>query len=293
MENSTPDKTLESLQRKNKICKIFTAIGVIDMGLSILILLTFGGGLIGTIGVVLAFVILFGVGFFYQKVKDSLKAYTMDQSQDILKGVMDNLYVFDHKRNISKYYLNQDLGFPEYDSLGDCGDYVKGVLKGIPVEFCEFELRSKHEWKNSDDDTQTTYNTIFRGLMIACRHGLSLEDNVTLTQYSVFKDEKKTGDSELDSLFSASFSNAGDAEKALTPEYRRALVKLTREKGRRFAARFMHEGVLLLCIKDLNLFEAGNIVSSAELAVKMKKELEELAGFFEILSIPVKKPEAN
>lgn len=39
---------------------------------------------------------------------------------------------------LSLGYLWEDFSYPEREWVGPCSDHVRGVLKGMPLEFSEF-----------------------------------------------------------------------------------------------------------------------------------------------------------
>ena len=202
---------------------------------------------------------------------------------------MDRLDTFDHGKHVDKYYLNQDFGFPKYDCTGFCGDYVRGVLRGVPMEFCEFELQEEHVTEDSDGDTDVSYETVFYGVIVVCRHNLALSDAVVATQFKTYENAYKADSEAFYDTFSVRCTSEQDAALALTPDYMQKLLELSAERGKRFAIRFLQDGTLLLVIKDMNLFEMGNSENTVQLVEKLEKETEDFINILDTLALPAQK----
>ena len=207
----------------------------------------------------------------------------------MLGRVMDRLDTFDHGKHIDKYYLNQDFGFPKYDCTGFCGDYVRGVLRGVPMEFCEFELQEKHVTEDKDGDTDVSYETVFYGVIVVCRHNLALSDAVMATQFKTYENAYNADSEAFYNAFSVRCTSEQDAKLALTPDYMQKLLELSAERGKRFAIRFLQDGTLLLVIKDMNLFEMGKSENTVQLVEKLEKEMEDFINILDTLALPAQK----
>ena len=224
-----------------------------------------------------------------QKAGEAQKHIANNYASSVLGRVMDRLDTFDHGKHVDKYYLNQDFGFPKYDCTGFCGDYVRGVLRGVPMEFCEFELQEEHVTEDSDGDTDVSYETVFYGVIVVCRHNLALSDAVVATQFKTYENAYKADSEAFYDTFSVRCTSEQDAALALTPDYRQKLLELSAERGNRFAVRFLQDGTLLLVIKDLNLFEMGKSENTAQLVEKLEKEMADFANILDALALPAQK----
>ena len=224
-----------------------------------------------------------------QKAGEAQKHIANNYARSVLGRVMDRLDTFDHGKHIDKYYLNQDFGFPKYDCTGFCGDYVRGVLRGVPMEFCEFELQEKHITEDEDGDTDVSYETVFYGVIVVCRHNLALSDAVMATQFKTYENAYKADSEAFYDTFSVRCTSEQDAALAFTPGYRQKLLELSAERGNRFAVRFLQDGTLLLVIKDLNLFEMGKSENTAQLVEKLEKEMADFANILDALALPAQK----
>lgn len=292
------DQKMENLRKRTKLSKYIMIAGGVCFGIIVLIFLASGETTLGTDRPEGVAVILFGLAGFAllfaglvvkQKAGAAQKQIANNYARIVLDRLMDRLDTFDHGKHIDKYYLNQDFGFPRYDCTGFCGDYVRGVLRGVPMEFCEFELQEEHVTKDSDGDTDVSYETVFYGVIVVCRHNLALSDAVVATQFKTYENAYKADSEAFYDTFSVRCTSEQDAALALTPDYRQKLLELSAERGNRFAVRFLQDGTLLLVIKDMNLFEMGKCANTAQLVEKLEKEMADFTNILDALALPAQK----
>lgn len=292
------DQKMENLRKRTKLSKYIMIAGGVCFGIMAIIFLASGKTTLGTdspeglAAILLAlagFVLLVAGLVVKQKAGAAQKQIANNYARIVLDRLMDRLDTFDHGKHVDKYYLNQDFGFPEYDCTGFCGDYVRGVLRGVPMEFCEFELQEEHVTEDSDGDTDVSYETVFYGVIVVCRHNLALSDAVVATQFKTYENAYKADSEAFYDIFSVRCTSEQDAALALTPDYRQKLLELSAERGNRFAVRFLQDGTLLLVIKDLNLFEMGKSENTAQLVEKLEKEMEDFINILDTLALPAQK----
>lgn len=292
------DQKMENLRKRIKLSKYIMIAGGVCLGIVAVIFLSSGKTTLGSdspegLAAILlgfaGFVLLFTGLAFKQKTGEAQKHIANNYAQIVLDRLMDRLDTFDHGKHVDKYYLNQDFGFPEYDCTGFCGDYVRGVLRGVPMEFCEFELQEEHVTEDKDGDTDVSYETVFYGVIVVCRHNLALSDAVVATQFKTYENAYKADSEAFYNTFSVRCTSEQDAALALTPDYRQKLLELSAERGNRFAVRFLQDGTLLLVIKDMNLFEMGKSENTAQLVEKLEKEMADFTNILDKLAIPAQK----
>ena len=292
------DQKMENLRKRTKLSKYIMIAGGVCFGIMAIIFLASGKTTLGTdspeglAAILLAlagFVLLVAGLVVKQKAGAAQKQIANNYARIVLDRLMDRLDTFDHGKHVDKYYLNQDFGFPRYDCTGFCGDYVRGVLRGVPMEFCEFELQEEHVTEDSDGDTDVSYETVFYGIIVVCRHGLALSDAVTATQFKTYENAYKADSEAFYNAFSVRCTSEQDAALALTPDYRQKLLELSAERGNRFAVRFLQDGTLLLVIKDMNLFEMGKSENTAQLVEKLEKEMVAFTNILDALALPAQK----
>ena len=293
------DQKMEKLRKRIKLSKYIMIAGGVCLGIFVLMILLNGGtlslnfktptGVVAIILIIGGFALLVAGLVVKQKAGAAQKHIANNYAQSVLGRLMDRLDTFDHGKHIDKYYLNQDFGFPEYDCTGFCGDYVRGVLRGVPMEFCEFELQEEHVTEDSDGDTDVSYETVFYGVIVVCRHNLALSDAVVATQFKTYENAYKADSEAFYNAFSVRCASGQDAELALTPDYMQKLLELSAERGKRFAIRFLQDGTLLLVIKDMNLFEMGKSENTAQLVEKLEKEMVAFTNILDALALPAQK----
>ena len=293
------DQKMENLRKRTKLSKYIMIAGGVCLGIVVLMILLNGGtlslnfktptGVVAIILIIGGFALLFAGIAFKQKAGEAQKHIANNYARIVLDRLMDRLDTFDHGKHVDKYYLNQDFGFPEYDCTGFCGDYVRGVLRGVPMEFCEFELQEKHVTEDKDGDTDVSYETVFYGVIVVCRHNLALSDAVVATQFKTYENAYNADSEAFYNAFSVRCTSEQDAELALTPDYMQKLLELSAERGKRFAIRFLQDGTLLLVIKDMNLFEMGKSENTAQLVEKLEKETEDFINILDTLALPAQK----
>ena len=304
MDNNLPntqldDQKMENLRKRTKLSKYIMIAGGVCLGIVVLMILLNGGtlslnfktptGVVAIILIIGGFALLFTGLRVKQKAGEAQKHIANNYARSVLGRVMDRLDTFDHGKHIDKYYLNQDFGFPKYDCTGFCGDYVRGVLRGVPMEFCEFELQEKHVTEDKDGDTDVSYETVFYGVIVVCRHNLALSDAVVATQFKTYENAYNADSEVFYNIFSVRCTSEQDAELALTPDYMQKLLELSAERGKRFAIRFLQDGTLLLVIKDMNLFEMGKSENTVQLVEKLEKEMEDFINILNTLALPAQK----
>lgn len=304
MDNNLPntqldDQKMENLRKRTKLSKYIMIAGGVCLGIVVLMILLNGGtlslnfktptGVVAIILIIGGFALLFTGLRVKQKAGEAQKHIANNYARSVLGRVMDRLDTFDHGKHIDRYYLNQDFGFPKYDCTGFCGDYVRGVLRGVPMEFCEFELQEKHVTEDKDGDTDVSYETVFYGVIVVCRHNLALSDAVMATQFKTYENAYNADSEAFYNAFSVRCTSEQDAKLALTPDYMQKLLELSAERGKRFAIRFLQDGTLLLVIKDMNLFEMGKSENTVQLVEKLEKEMEEFINILDTLALPAQK----
>lgn len=304
MDNNLPntqldDQKMENLRKRTKLSKYIMIAGGVCLGIVVLMILLNGGtlslnfktptGVVAIILIIGGFALLFTGLRVKQKAGEAQKHIANNYARSVLGRVMDRLDTFDHGKHIDMYYLNQDFGFPKYDCTGFCGDYVRGVLRGVPMEFCEFELQEKHVTEDKDGDTDVSYETVFYGVIVVCRHNLALSDAVMATQFKTYENAYNADSEAFYNAFSVRCTSEQDAKLALTPDYMQKLLELSAERGKRFAIRFLQDGTLLLVIKDMNLFEMGKSENTVQLVEKLEKEMEDFINILDTLALPAQK----
>lgn len=216
-----------------------------------------------------------------KKVKSMQKELSLHYTPEVLEAVLDRLELYDHKGSVDHGYLWEDFSFPEREWVGPCADHVKGVLKGMPLEFSEFCFQYEHVSRDDDGNIKRETRTSFNGMMVVCRHGFRLKNKVTLTQFNLFRHALRTESMEFNSVWSIREDAGQDAFYILTPHYMEKLVALDRDKWMKMGIQFQPNGTLLIVMQGVDFFEAEESKSADELKEKLKNELLDLADTME------------
>ena len=158
---------------------------------------------------------------------------------------------------------------------------MKGVLKGMPLEFSEFCFEYEHVSRDDDGKIKRETRTSFNGMMVVCRHGFRLKNKVTLTQFNLFRHALRTESMEFNSVWSIREDAGQDAFYILPPHYMEKLVALDRDKWMKMGIQFQPNGTLLIVMQGVDFFEAEESKSADELKEKLKNELLDLADTME------------
>lgn len=246
-------------------------------------------GLAETIFPVVAMFIIFGLiiggavgGWLTDR---SAKKLAAAYTPSVLARVMDHLDEYDRNATVSRRYLEEDLGYPHYDRLGDYGDYVEGAFRGVPVRFGEFALEEEYWQRDDDGDETRSFREVFKGLMLITNHSLQLGESLTVSSYCNYAGGIKTGNGDFDKVYSVNSEDEQDVLAALTPSRVEGMVRLAEEMGNRVSLRFLKEGRLLVVVRDMDLFEAGENTSTDQLVASIEAGMEELGHVLDLIEV--------
>ena len=214
-------------------------------------------------------------------VKKKQKDLSLHYTPKVLEAVLDRVDLYDHRGSVDHGYLWEDFSFPRREWVGPCGGHVKGVLKGMPIEFSEFCFQYETVERDKDGKTTREVHTSFSGMMVVCRHGFRLNNKVTLTQFSHFHHALGTESVDFNSAWSIREDAGQDAFYILTPHYMEKLMALSRDKWMKMGIQFRPDGTLLIVMQDVDFFEVDEAKSTEELKEKLKNELLDLADTME------------
>ncbi len=207
-----------------------------------------------------------------------------------LKRVMDRLDKYDPDGSVGEGCFKEELGLPAYDRLGPRGSYIRGVLRGIPLEACHFTLQTERWEQEKGGREFKEYDTVFGGVMVVCRHGLQLQKDFAITQYTRYAGGLKTGNEAFDRAFAIDAKEGREVFGLLTPRYMEKLTAFSDELGgRALAMRFCGDGRLLLVLRNRRLLEFdGEAGNAAGLMEGLVEDLEGLGDILNRLEIPAR-----
>ncbi len=281
------DKEFLRLATLNKISSKMFLIGLICMGVCAVVAvaggmfdITYNSAFIAVLACATIIFLFVGV-IVFSKVDNRQKQLALQYIPGVLSEAMDKLEKYDQTGSVDQGYMWEDFAFGSRDRIGKCGDYVKGILRGMPVEFCEFEIQCEHSTTDSEGRRIKEVSTSFSGLMAVCRHGLRLSNNVTMTQFSRYFKEIKTESIEFTRAWSVKEDSGHAAFLVLTPQFMEKLMATVREKRMRMGLQFRADGVLLIVLKRVDFFEVDEAKKVDELKEKIRKEIKDLGDIME------------
>ena len=95
----------------------------------------------------------------------------------------------------------------------------------------------------------------------------------------------KTGNGDFDKVYSVNSEDEQDVLAALTPSRVEGMVRLAEEMGNRVSLRFLKEGRLLVVVRDMDLFEAGENTSTDQLVASIEAGMEELGHVLDLIEV--------
>ena len=286
---STPgavDRRLARLAGLYRFCQWNINVGLVGIPLALVVILvhTFvieiSMSYLAVFAIALSLVLVIGmVGTFL--VQKQQKDLSLHYTPKVLEAVLDRVDLYDHRGSVDHGYLWEDFSFPRREWVGPCGDHVKGVLKGMPIEFSEFCFQYETVERDKDGKTTREVHTSFSGMMVISRHGFRLNNKVTLSQFSHFHHALGTESVDFNSAWSIREDAGQDAFYILTPHYMEKLMALSRDKWMKMGIQFRPDGTLLIVMQDVDFFEVDEAKSTEELKEKLKNELLGLADTME------------
>ena len=119
---------------------------------------------VGFLMIIIGAVITSKTGRERSQIQDAYIPIALDQAMDRVDQFWG--------ATLDERYFKEELGLPMFDECSQ-SSYLKGVLRGIPLEMSCFVLKKE---TTKDDDNQPNYEIAFSGLMIVCRHTMELKE---------------------------------------------------------------------------------------------------------------------
>lgn len=174
MANSNDKELLSTLaasQRSKRISFVLTPIFLIlSMGIIMCGISTIQSGNTG-LGICILLVGIVAMVFSAKYIERSNKR--IDEMKELV-GQTVVREVIAERINILQYspnqYFNPDFIkhcgiLPSYDRSSG-SDYISGTYRGVPITYCDLHLEIERDTTDSDGNSTTTYDTVFRGPVI-------------------------------------------------------------------------------------------------------------------------------
>lgn len=219
-------------------------------------------------------------------VKKKQKDLSLHYTPKVLEAVLDRVDLYDHRGSVDHGYLWEDFSYPGREWVGPCSDHVKGVLKGMPIEFSEFCFQYETVERDKDGKTTREVHTSFSGMMVISRHGFRLNNKVTLTQFSHFHHALGTESVDFNSAWSIREDAGQDAFYILTPHMMEHILTMDQRAGGDIYLRFLKEGKVHVAVHSRrDHFEAGSLeyVKVSELLQRFRDEIRYVTDLIDAL----------
>ncbi len=299
-KNFVPDdnveKKLNQLLRLNRVRLIVLYLGILLIIVSCVMALFGSHDTVVIITVLVGFGLAALGGFSMNAVRKRIKQISAYYTPKALAESMDRLDSYDPTGSVDHSYLWQNFGRPSFSRVGPCSDHVKGVIRGIPVEFSEFELQDERASTDNDGNTQIEYVPVCNGVMLICQHRYELQGNFFVSQLVAGDGKLKTESERFNRYFSIGADEEHEVFYVLTPRYMEKLIEASDDlSGTRVALRFCNDGTLLVVLSGVDLFEAdnrgGHMFETGEQATiegiseKIKKQISLLGDILTMLEV--------
>ena len=188
---------------------------------------------------------------------------------------------------LDERYFKEELGLPMFDECSQ-SSYLKGVLRGIPLEMSCFVLKKE---TTKDDDNQPNYEITFSGLMIVCRHTMELkEEGFAFTQFTRLLGGMKTESEAFNKAFSIYAEGGLDVFRLLTPQYMEHLVSLPEAREKELGVRLCQDGTLLIVLEHRRIIvDSDDITTGSGMVEYMADHIRGIADTIDSLELPIQR----
>lgn len=187
---------------------------------------------------------------------------------------------------LDERYFKEELGLPMFDECSQ-SSYLKGVLRGIPLEMSCFVLKKE---TTKDDDNQPNYEIAFSGLMIVCRHTMELKEGFSFTQFTRLLGGMKTESEAFNKAFSIYAEGGLDVFRLLTPQYMERLVSLPEVREKELGVRLCQDGTLLIVLKHRRIIvDSDDITTGSGMVEYMADHIRGIADTIDSLELPIQR----
>lgn len=187
---------------------------------------------------------------------------------------------------LDERYFKEELGLPMFDECSQ-SSYLKGVLRGIPLEMSCFVLKKE---TTKDDDNQPNYEIAFSGLMIVCRHTIELKEGFAFTQFTRYLGGMKTESEAFNKAFSIYAEGGLDVFRLLTPQYMEHLVSLPEVREKELGVRLCQDGTLLIVLEHRRIIvDNDDVTTGSGMVEYMADHIRGIADTIDSLELPIQR----
>lgn len=234
---------------------------------------------VGFLMIIIGAVITSKTGRERSQIQDAYIPIALDQAMDRVDQFWG--------ATLGERYFKEELGLPMFDECSQ-SSYLKGVLRGIPLEMSCFVLKKE---TTKDDDNQPNYEIAFSGLMIVCRHTMELkEEGFAFTQFTRFLGGMKTESEAFNKAFSIYAEDGLDVFRLLTPQYMEHLVSLPEAREKELGVRLCQDGTLLIVLKHRRIIvDSDDITTGSGMVEYMANHIRGIADTIDSLDLPIQR----
>jgi hypothetical protein len=203
------------------------------------------------------------------------QAYTKEFKSEVVSKIiklLNHKFSYKPKGHISKALYNQSGIFPENPDRCKGDDLITGTVEEIPFQFSELKTEEKHETRDDDGRSRTSYITIFQGIFIVAEFNKHLGSRTFVVPQNdrsttnIFGKEKKRAyrfgemvkleDPRFEEIFSVYGTSQQEARYILTPTMMEAIVEIYQKYDLRMYFSFIGGNVHCAIPMGKNMFEA-------------------------------------
>lgn len=234
---------------------------------------------VGFLMIIIGAVITSKTGRERSQIQDAYIPIALDQAMDRVDQFWG--------ATLDERYFREELGLPMFDECSQ-SSYLKGVLRGIPLEMSCFVLKKE---TTKDDDNQPNYEIAFSGLMIVCRHTMELkEEGFAFTQFTRLLGGMKTESEAFNKAFSIYAEGGLDVFRLLTPQYMEHLVSLPEAREKELGVRLCQDGTLLIVLEHRRIIvDSDDITTGSGMVEYMADHIRGIADTIDSLELPIQR----
>lgn len=236
------------------------------LGLVVLALLLFSFGVIKLKGsaILILFIVPAIVFIIPAIISSTLKGKWVQKYKDeVLKPIVEAQFpgiIYEDRQYISERMFNASNIFSNPDRFkGE--DLFSGKLEATAFTFSEVHAEEKHESKDKDGNTTTSYSTIFKGLFLIADFNKEIQNETYVYSsggkwFSRFK-RVRLEDPVFEDRFNVYSDDQVEARYVLTPKIMNRIVELEDRFGANLYLSFRGYNVYIAISESYDMFEAS------------------------------------
>ncbi|MGH1383292.1 DUF3137 domain-containing protein [Kordia sp.] len=236
------------------------------LGLVVLALLLFSFGVIKLKGsaILILFIVPAIVFIIPAIISSTLKGKWVQKYKDeVLKPIVEAQFpgiIYEDRQHISERMFNASNIFSNPDRFkGE--DLFSGKLEATAFTFSEVHAEEKHESKDKDGNTTTSYSTIFKGLFLIADFNKEIQNETYVYSsggkwFSRFK-RVRLEDPVFEDRFNVYSDDQVEARYVLTPKIMNRIVELEDRFGANLYLSFRGYNVYIAISESYDMFEAS------------------------------------